>query len=259
MWEWHEKRDPPRIASVPGLIGEPSIQDLFMQTGKHYDGDIENVASGLRTSSSPRTLNDLLSMTISAKEAQWGQQDESGALSTEFPVFGSDFFDDDSNASSDSGADNFEDSIEKIDFDTQTKLKSALLASETMENNNISSPLNSDMASEMLTPSVKVSKEYIKISLNNQCVELAKGWKLGDFDTALSQPVTGRRIKPKSIQFSPLVNPFQHSTTASNNNFSKQGNVILITNKMIFFFSSLKCLICRRPSQLSLAPSCYSR
>jgi hypothetical protein len=235
MWEWYEKRDPSRTASVPGLIGEPSIQDLFLQTGKQIDSDTENATSGIRTSSSPRTLNDLLSMTISAKEAQWGQQDESGALSTEFPVFGSDFFDDDSNASSDSGADHFEDSIEKIDYDTQTKYKSMLSASETIENAKRAFPLNSDVASEMLTPSVKVTKEYIKISLNNQCVELAKGWKLGDFDIARSQPLTGRLSKPKSIHFSPLVNPFKHSTTASNNHFSKQGNAILIKRMMILF------------------------
>ena len=225
MWEWYEKRDPSRMASVPGLIGEPSLQELFMQKGNRSDDEPENAASGILTSSSPRTLNDLFSMIESAKEAQWGEQGESGALSTEFPVFGNDFFDDDSNASSDSGAEHFEDSTDKIEYETQAKFKSTLSANETTEVAKIAFPTNPDVASEMLTPSVKVSREYMKISLNNQCVELAVGWKLGDFDTSLLQPASGRRNKPndKSIQISPLVIPFKNPTTTWTDHFSKQG------------------------------------
>jgi hypothetical protein len=226
MWEWYEKRDPSRIASVPGLIGEPSLQDLFSQSGKDFDTDGENnTATGIRKSSSPRTLNDLVSMTVSAKEAQWGQQEESGEISTEFPALGNDFFEDDSNASSDSGAEHFEDSTDKIEYYTQPKDKS--MAREAMDISKITSPVSSDVASEMLTPSVKVSTAYINISLNHQTVELAKRWKLGDFDMTLVQPAPGRRNKSKSIQFSPLVNPLNIATTLATDHFSKQGNVIV--------------------------------
>jgi hypothetical protein len=226
MWEWYEKRDTSRIASVPGLIGEPSLQDLFSQSGKHFDIDDESrPVTVIRKSSSPRTLNDLHSMTISAKEAQWGQQEESGVLSADFPAFGNDFFDDDSNASSDSGVEHFEDSTQKIEYQTQTKDKSTV--KEAMDISKVAFPASNDIASELLTPSVKVSNAYINISLNNQSIELAQRWKLGDYDLTLVQPTYGHRKKSKSIQFSPLVNPLNASTTLSTDHFSKQGKVFV--------------------------------
>jgi hypothetical protein len=221
MWEWYEKRDPSRIALVPGLIGEPSPQDLLSQSGNHFDPDGENTtATGIRKSSTPRTLNDLNAMTISAKEAQWGQQEESGVLLSDFPALGSEFFDDDSNASSDSGAENFEDSTEKIDYYTQTKEKST--TKEAIEVSKTTFPVGSDEASEMLTPSVKVSNAYINISLNNQSAELAQRWNLGDFDIAHAQPTSGHRNKT-SAQFSPGLHPLNVTATLSTDLFSKQG------------------------------------
>ena len=239
MWEWYEKRDSSRTTSVPGLIGEPSLQDLFSQTGKHFDGD--SISSpGILRSSSPRTFNDLISMTVSAKEAQWGRQEESGALSTEFPAFGSDFFDDDSNASSDSGADNLEDSTDKIEYYSQGKDRSAQSSSEVVASSKIAFPMSSDVASEMLAPSVNVSKTYIRASLNNQCVELAQGWKLGDFDVALLQPDGWCGNKPKSIQFSPFFYALKKTTTSSMDRFSRQGKVTL-RNDWIFQFFCIPC------------------
>lgn len=259
MWEWFEKRDPTRMASVPGLIGEPSLQDLFSQTGKQFHVGDENAASGILKSSSPRTLNDLVSMTLSAKDAQWGQHEESGALSTEFPTFGNDFFDDDSNASSDSGAEHFEESTEKIDYFAQIKDKNTQAASEALDVSKIVIPVGSDVASDMLTPSVKVSKAYIKISLNSQSVELAQCWNLGDFDVSRGQQGPVRRSKPKTIPFPPHVNAMNVATNLSTHHFSKQGNVIVIEALIIRFPSSIAYRISSTTSQLSLAPSRFSR
>ena len=229
MWEWFEKKDPSRIAAVPGLIGEPSLQDLFSQSVKQFDAGGEgNATKGIRKSSSPRTLKDLVSMTISAKEAQWGE--ESGVLSTEFPVFGNDFFDDDSNASSDSGVDHFEDSSEKIEYVAHNEVKST--SREPMEISKMTFPISSDVASEMLTPTVKVSKAYINISLNNQSIELAQRWNLGDLDLTLVQPTAGRSNKSKSIQFSKHSNPLNVTTISSTDHFSKQGNYVVTKSQM---------------------------
>jgi hypothetical protein len=225
MWSWWKKSDPTRSARVPGLIGEPSLQDLFVQQGSsHFDVDSEQ---GIWTSvNSPRTLKDLSSMTQAAKEAQWGNPGESDASSTEFPVVGNDFFDDDSNASSDSGEDNLDGQTAKVDLYNEPRDKSTPGQKEVLVNSKEVPPVSGGAASDMLTPFVKVSNEYNRLSLNNQSLELALGWKLGDFDVDPSQPIYESREKPKSTHFLSHVNPFYDSTIMSPDIVSNQGKLI---------------------------------
>ena len=84
---------------MPGLIGE--------STGSEEDPLAD--PKPLATRDCPRTLQDLVEMTSAAKEAQWGDQDESDASSTGFRVLGSNLYDEGSDASSESGDDNSED------------------------------------------------------------------------------------------------------------------------------------------------------
>jgi hypothetical protein len=216
MWNWWSKSDPTRTP-LAGLIGDPSLKDTFVQqTSSHFD--VRNEKGVWNSLNSPRTLKDLSSMTQAAKEAQWGNQVESEASSTEFPVLGNDFFDfdgdDDSNASSDSDEVDLDQSTIKIDGFTHSQYKSVLGHNESVGRSN---EATTSAASDMLTPFVKVSKEYNSLSLNNQSLELALGWKLGDFDLDLSQAFAKCGEAPTSTRFPSHINAlYDTSNTASN-------------------------------------------
>lgn len=189
---------------MPGLIGEPSVNDPKKQvssvTGEHTS------ALKLTTASCPRTLKDLLTMTRAAKEAQWGGRDESDdASSTGLPVTGSNFFDDDSDGSSDTGEDQTDEVreasgprslIQMFDNSFSSNLN-ALVNSFANSLDNIDQSERVDVAdglfsrtpgptSDMLSPYVKVSHAYDQIALNKQSPGLAMSWKFGDFDVGLA-------------------------------------------------------------------------
>lgn len=187
MWHWWESSDLTRLASVPGLIGEGSVPNSPI-------------------SNCPRTLNDLTKMICAAKEAQWGEHDESDVSSTGFPASGN-FFEDesDADASSDSGEDTLVDDFAEVseskrlpqsefpnpidDHFQPMVLSSELLQGERLEDASridvigAESSLNPAVgpSSDMLTPVVKVSHSYDRVALNSQNRSLALGWKLGDF------------------------------------------------------------------------------
>jgi hypothetical protein len=202
MWRWWERSDPVRLAAVPGLIGEPSLNDPKKQESTVYLS-VANESSSLPTRSSancPRTLKDLLAMTGAAKEAQWGEQDESEASSTGVPALGSNFFEDDSDVSSELGEDQAEDvaeasgsKIPKRVYESyesyQRSLVEALAGSQKTldqsEKEGVADGVFSRTvgpASDMLSPLVKICRQYDKWALNHQSPDLARDWKLGDFN-----------------------------------------------------------------------------
>lgn len=204
MWRRWERSDPARFAAVPGLIGEPSLADPKKQESSGYMGvtDEGTSVSMVSTAECPRTLKDLLAMTGAAKEAEWGEQDESGASSTGFPALVNNFFEDDSEGSSDSGEEQSEEIAETPGSKNQKRMydnyfsgyQRPLVEPLTRSQGTLDQTENEDVAadgvfsptvgsaSEMLSPLVKVSHAYDQIALNNQSPELAAGWKLGDFN-----------------------------------------------------------------------------
>lgn len=138
-------------------------------------------------------------MTGAAKEAQWGEHDESDASSTGFPALGNNFFEDDDEGSSDSGDEQAEEVAEasknqkRIHDNYFSGYQRSLI--EPLANNRDSldqteAEVDADdvfsrtvePASDMLSPLVKVSRDYDQLSLNYQSRDLATGWKLGDFN-----------------------------------------------------------------------------
>jgi hypothetical protein len=231
MWRWWEKSDPTRLASVPGLIGEPSLHDTIVQQGSlHLDDEGVDHTTTFRKVSSlnyPRTLKDLLSMTEAAREAQWGERGESEAFSSEFPVIGNDFFEDDSDESSDSEEEHVEETLQWSDQENQRKVsyssnpvtarsKAAQISNDAVDESKDALALSAGAASDMLTPQVKVSNEFNHISLNNQSPDLAAAWKLGDFDTALSSPFVDSLTLSKSIEFSSIMKKYPKSKQGEN-------------------------------------------
>jgi hypothetical protein len=199
MWHWWERSDPTRMSAIPGLIGEPSVNDPKKSRRLSITGAGD--VTGTLATGCPRTLKDLMNMTKAAKEAQWGEHDESDASSTGFPALGGNFFEDDSDASSESADEPLEEGGEVTESKRQPKDSfgsyfetrqrpvplSSDISQETPEQasrgddapNGVFSP-SVGPASDMLTPLVKVSHAYDRIALSGQSPDLALGWELGD-------------------------------------------------------------------------------
>lgn len=217
MWRWWEKSDPTRLASVPGLIGEPSLNDT-LGSSLHLE-ERDDPTRSCRKSSGinyPRTLKDLLAMTEAAREAKWGEQGEAEDLNSEFPVIGNAFFEDDSGDSSESEEeqdDEDPENIRKQDYSSGNVLASRSNTDQTVndmtETSKDADGIAAGAASDMLTPMVKISNEYIAVSLNNQSPALALRWKLGDFDVHSNQPnVDASLASSKSNDNSAAVDSF---------------------------------------------------
>jgi len=181
------------------MIGEPSLNDPKKSNSLSIleTGNVPN----LTPTNCPRTLKDLMKMTGAAKEAQWGEHDESDASSTGFPALGSNFFEEESDASSDSGDEPVDEGVEISEtkrqqkdvygsyFDHQRPV--VALSSDASQGTSDQTSKGEEAptgvfspavgpASDMLTPQVKFSHEYDRIALNSQSAELAIGWELGD-------------------------------------------------------------------------------
>lgn len=172
MWKWWEKTDPVRSAAstAPGIIGELLRAD-------------EPESSRVKRDC-PRTLKDLIDMTSAAKEAQWGDQDESEVSSAGFHAPGPSFFEDASDASTDSGDEDLDDKdlYESYFGGSQRPLVEGSPASRETPETQTNDKKASDQfgpASDALSPFVSVTRQYDKLALSNQSVELAKRWKLG--------------------------------------------------------------------------------
>ena len=211
MWHWWERSDPTRLAAVPGLIGEPSPNESKKTT---VSSESTDGGAKLPTSNCPRTLKDLVQMTGAAKEAQWGEHDGSDASSTSFPSLGRNFFEDDSDASSDSADEPLEEVAEVSDSKRQPKdtgnffdthQRPVAQSSDISQGASELGSKGDDVAegvfnpsvgpdSDVLTPMVKISHEYDRLALNSQSAELATGWRLGDFSVL---PEGGSHASPE--------------------------------------------------------------
>lgn len=199
MWKWWEKTDPTALAAVPGLIGESSM------TGRSSGHSMDDATSGVKILTArdcPRTLQDLADMTSAAKEAQWGEQEESDVSSSDLRATGANFFDDGSDGSSESGDDDSEDpadgSKDLYDsyfgshqplLDSPASVKDSEHKSDRRVSDRVAGP-----TSDMLAPAVRVSHQHDKLAMSEQCPELAKEWRLGrlgdDFDDLHTYEVT---------------------------------------------------------------------
>jgi hypothetical protein len=235
MWRWWEKSDPTRLASVPGLIGEPSLNDtLLIQGGGSLRHDAEDDRTlPFRKSSAinyPRTLKELLAMTEAAREAKWGEQGETTeAFTSEFPMIGNDFFEDDSGDSSDSDEEQDDEAhfssepehVKKVDYSGAPTIgvrgKGDRSVNDTTEFSKDADGVTPDAASDMLTPFVKVSNQYNVVSLSNQNPALAIAWKLGDFDVSYDPPsMDSRHVSTKSIINASTVDSYPSSKQGKN-------------------------------------------
>lgn len=183
MWGWFGKMDSTLLSDVPGLIGEG-----LAQSSEQPESALELKVPQKRDF--PRTLKDLVEMNAAAKEAQWGEQNDSDGVSADIQALGANFFDEDSEGSSESGDDDSDDLGEgsKL-YDSyfgetdRTSMEAQHLNRDVNDQKQSDSKKSADHlsgpSSDMLAPSVNVTYAYHKLSLNEQCIELAKGWKLG--------------------------------------------------------------------------------
>ena len=255
MWHWWECSDPTRLSAIPGLIGEPSVND------PKKSKSISNMSTGevtgrLPTTCSPRTLKDLLIMTKAAKEAQWGQHDESDASSTGFPTLGGNFFEDDSDASSESADESLEERVEVSElkrqpkdyfgnyFDTRQRPAPVPLSSDISKETSVQASRGDDApsrvfspsvgpVSDMLTPLVKVSHEFDRIALSGQSPDLALGWELGDLRVG---PHYGVHPLPDATHL-PLLSKIKQRTSLFNMRYDF---LIVLPLISLFFCSSAK-------------------
>jgi hypothetical protein len=187
MWNWFCQTDPSSRHS--GTSNDP-----FFIAGR----ESSSRGKGSFLKETPRTLQDLLAMTSAAKEAQWGNRDQSDASSTSFRVSNGNFFEDDSEESSDSG----EDEIEEVNagntltgsakglYDSYFGNSKAVIKpppppipseNEDEEDDDLEAAELPGPSSDLLSPFVRITYAYHKLALNNQSIALAQGWKLGEW------------------------------------------------------------------------------
>jgi hypothetical protein len=200
MWQWYQRTDSNRLSTVPGLIGEKSVPAVgISENTSHrdaHDGAPDQMAISRQC---PRSLQDLIDMTSAAKEAQWGDRDNAsdGGSSAGVRAMGINFFEDDSDSSSDLPEDDSDDLGDAVDSKNSKGLYNSYFgdtrrpAIEISENADLSGRKSSDRkfpnpvvgpSSDMLTSVVRVSHEFDRLALNNQNVDLARAWTLGEWD-----------------------------------------------------------------------------
>lgn len=217
MWQWWQKTDPSRLDNVPGIIGEPNINETSKLNVRSSNEEVASKDSIVQIF--PRTLKDLTDMIAAAKVAQWGEH-ESDASSTGFQATTDNFFDDDS-TSSNSGND--DQPLQEVatrspmissgknvsiyhqqsnsDFNSSTQT----LVENKTKGNNTAGP-----TSDTLSAVVKVTNQYDRIALNNQNKKLAMRWKLGDMvlvdETPANELLKPTMLVDTSDKFRPITN-----------------------------------------------------
>jgi hypothetical protein len=203
MWQWYQHTDANRLSAVPGLIGEPSL--LAAGNSENQDGAADQMTTSRQC---PRSLQDLIDMTTAAKEAQWGEQEKysEGGSTAGVLAMGINFFEDDSDSSSDLPDDEFDDLGDAVDSKYSKGLYDSYFGdarrpgTDVGENSDHSERKSSDRrissevvgpSSDTLTPVVRVSHEFDRLALNNQNVDLARAWTLGELDTDVFEDFVG--------------------------------------------------------------------
>jgi hypothetical protein len=197
MWQWYQRTDSNRLSTIPGLIGEPSVPAVGISDNTSHSGAQDGQMAISRQC--PRSLQDLIDMTSASKEAQWGDRDNGsdGGSSSGVRAVGINFFEDDSDSSSDLPDDDYDDLGDAMGPKNSKGLYDSYFGdtrrptTELSENADSSGRKTSDRkpsntvvgpSSDMLTPVVRVSHEFDRLALNNQNVDLARAWTLGEWD-----------------------------------------------------------------------------
>ena len=242
VWSWWERNHPTRLSTVPGLIGEPAPNEPSRPTpvsgGFSSQGGNTDDARQYSSRDCPRTLKDLNDMTSASKAAQWGDQDDSDVSSTGFPVLGYNFFEEESDASSDSGDDQNDDLLggpegkDSTDMykeyfgGFQRPIATPAIADQGSSNRGADEKVGGQTvvqdnvvgaSSDMLAPIVKVLYSYDDLALNKQSPDLAKGWKLGDIDAVDDSDVYEQKETLQTIggRFRPVANELSTRNGAS--------------------------------------------
>lgn len=205
MWLWYDRASSSRLACIPSAINAPEKAfsgsgnpDNAGVNGNHNTADLKVLISR----DCPRTMKDLMDMTAAAKEAQWGEVNESGAESDDQEQSaGDNFFEYMSTGSLSSDSDN-----EPADFSSMGGGKGSRIyenyfgnyrrpvaepstgnskISDEHEQQSLSSRGGSVQAlgpsSDNLAPNVHVTHDFDKLALNSQSAQLAKDWELGQW------------------------------------------------------------------------------
>jgi hypothetical protein len=216
MWFWYDHRaGSSRLAGIPSSISAP--EQAFSDPGtasKRGDGTHEAADSKVsKPRDYPRTMKDLMSMVAAAKEAQWGEVNESNADSNDQEQSsGDNFYEYMSTGSISSDSDNEPADLEGVEVaigkgshsiyenyfgryrrpvaePTDGNTKKADEESQASRTGSgvvggkgrVAGP-----SSDTLAPSVHVTHDYDKIALNNQSAEIAKEWELGQWQGSVS-------------------------------------------------------------------------
>jgi hypothetical protein len=201
MWSWYDRNVVDRRSSVPHLVGAGSginVEAIATPPGRDF----------------PRTLQDLIGMTTAAKQAQWGENDESDDSSVSFRADVDNFFEDDSDASSEGvgmeGAKAGRGRYDSYFSESQRLLSTGDATSEPSETSLAHRKSTANRAfvasSDVLSPEVRVSFAFDNLSLNNQSVYLARNLKLGELDSC-------KELFDHTILPSNLVIGFDHASS----------------------------------------------
>jgi hypothetical protein len=210
MWSWYHRTDPTRLSSGKGLIGSPSPVGAAASRNPTTHDDRTSIPEVVSHIDFPRTVQDLFNMTGSARQVQWGEQDESETSSTSFHASADNYFEDDSDGSSESAGDGSGDLLGGSD------VKSPMYVSYVQTPVAEPRPGNRDdldlpekkgsdrrvhnqtvgPSSAILSPLVWFTFSYDRLSMNNQNVNLALGWKLGEWDVYASNDRSKVNLNP---------------------------------------------------------------
>jgi len=210
MWTWFDRAAPARLSNIPSTItaAEKAFSDPGNSRdpgssagGQQHDLDLEICREY------PRSMKDLMDMTEAAKEAQWGDVDDSGAVVTvdeqdqssgdnlfEYLSTGSISSDSEEDLpteiADDGGGKRFEnyfgnfrrplaepsaDSTKGID-DQERKAQSSRPGSPATAKAQVVGP-----TSDILASKVHVTHDFDRLALNNQSANLAAEWVLGEW------------------------------------------------------------------------------
>jgi hypothetical protein len=220
MWQWYQRTDSNRLSTIPGLIGEPSVPAVGISENPSQGGAQDGAPDQMAISRQcPRSLQDLIDMTSAAKEAQWGDRDNDsdGGSSAGVRALGINFFEDDSDSSSDLPDDDYDDLGDAMGPKNSKGLYDSYFGdtrrptTETSENTDLSGRKTGDRkasnpvvgpSSDMLTPVVRVSHEFDRLAMNNQNVDLARAWTLGEWDYDVLEDVAAEEAGVMMVDLS---------------------------------------------------------
>eukprot|EP00980_Cylindrotheca_fusiformis_P009435 scaffold2065_cov107-Cylindrotheca_fusiformis.AAC.5 len=189
MWNWFQRTDTIRLASVPSRKTDISASDELLSS---------RINASIRDNYGPRTLKELANMMKTAKEAQWGERDGSDDSGSEGQLSADDnFFEEESldSNSSDSGDDGslaqtsndhlynryfgstaWKGTVEKGGNDGSHRRQNSESSAATPTRKTV--PFVGP-SYDMLAPVVRVTHELDSAIVSHQSLELAQGWELG--------------------------------------------------------------------------------